>query len=76
MESQVVSQFKKNESEEIRISTRVYKDKLYVDLRLFFLPKDGAEWIPSKKGITLPIEHLPALREGLEKAEQAVSQVA
>jgi len=75
MEAQVISQFAKNDTEQVRLSTRTYKDRLYLDLRLFFCPK-GAEWFPSKKGITLPIEHLPALRDGLAKVEEAVAQVA
>ena len=74
MENLLVHSFQKNESEEIRISLREYKNRHYLDLRLFFQPQDQREMVPSKKGITVSIEFLPELKRGLLKFEQEVRQ--
>jgi len=67
METQLIDRFKKNDTEEIRISVREYKNRFYLDLRLFFQPKESGEYVPSKKGITIPVEFLSQLKDGLEK---------
>ncbi len=74
MESQVVHSFKKSDTEEIRVSLREYKNKAYVDVRLFF--QAGEEFKPTKKGITLGVEHLFELRAGVEKAQEVALQTA
>ena len=74
MENLLVHSFQKNESEEIRISLREYKNRHYLDLRLFFQPQDQREMVPSKKGITVSVEFLPELKRGLLKFEQEVRQ--
>lgn len=75
MENLVVHSFQKNETEEIRISLREYKNRHYLDLRLFFQPQDKNEMVPSKKGLTVSIEFLPELKRGLLKFEQEMRQV-
>jgi len=75
VENLLVHSFQKNESEEIRISLREYKNRHYLDLRLFFQPQDQREMVPSKKGITVSIEFLPELKRGLLKFEQEIRQV-
>lgn len=75
MENLLVHSFQKNESEEVRFSLREYKNRHYLDLRLFFQPQDRPEMAPSKKGITLAVEFLPELKRGLLKLEEEVRQV-
>ena len=75
MENLLVHSFQKNETEEIRISLREYKNRHYLDLRLFFQPQDKNEMVPSKKGLTVSIEFLPELKRGLLKFEQEMRQV-
>lgn len=72
MENQTVHSIKRTENEEVRVSIRNFKEKVYLDLRIFFKGKQADEWIPSKKGLTLSTELVGSLREGLEKAEQAL----
>ncbi len=69
MEDQIVSSFKKSETEEVRLTRRDYKEKSYLDLRLFFRAKGMEEFRPTRKGLTLPIELAPEL----EKAFQGVT---
>ncbi len=56
---------------EIRLSLNHYKDKWYADTREFVIPyssdvEEGEdEHIATKKGISVPIEDLESLRDGL-----------
>ena len=72
MEYQTVHSFKKNESEEIRIAVREYKDKVYLDARIWFKTKDSEELKPSKKGLMLNAAFVSELRKGFEKAEEVM----
>ena len=66
MEQQFLYSFPKNEEEEIRFSIREYKDRRYLDLRLWYQAK-GGEYLPTKKGLTLSLEFLPEVVRGLAK---------
>lgn len=75
-EQQFLHSFPKNAEEEVRFSIREYKDRRYLDLRLWYLAKEG-EYHPTKKGLTLGVEFLPELRRALESVpEEVVAQVA
>jgi len=50
---------------EIRISVGEYKEKQYLDLRLYFQPEASREMRPTKKGITIPVEHMADIQLGL-----------
>jgi len=71
-ETLIVHSFRKNESEEVRISLRGYKDRTYLDLRLFYEDGDSGEYRPTRKGLTLDVAFLTELKRGIEKAEQKV----
>ena len=72
--TQVVHSFRKNESEEVRISLRRYKDRAYVDLRIFFEARDSSEYLPTRKGLTLEAGLLAELKRGIEKVRKKLSQ--
>ena len=74
-EGHVVHTFHKNEQEEIRFTLREYKERHYFDLRLWFLPENGEEYRPSKKGLTLAVEFLPEMKKGLERVGKAASEL-
>lgn len=57
---------------EIRIELTDFFGKLYCDLRIF--DNHQGRRVPSKKGLTIPITMLPALIDGLAKAEAATEQ--
>ena len=75
MENVLVHSFPKNESEEIRLSLREYKNRHYLDVRLFFQPVNQTEMVPSKKGLTIGVDFLPELKRGLIKCEEEVRQL-
>lgn len=70
-ESILIHRFAKNEEEEIRVSLREYKNRRYIDLRLWFIPSNETEFYPTKKGLTVGLEHAAELKKGLELAQKA-----
>ncbi len=76
MENRVVHSFKRNEAEEVRISIGAYKDKTYLDVRVYFRMEKGSDWAPTKKGITIPLELVSDLAEGLRLAKAEMGLMA
>lgn len=46
----------KNDDTEIQIAVKSYKGKAYVDIRQFFKSEDMTKMLPTKKGITIPLD--------------------
>jgi len=58
-------ELEKNARETIRISKNLYKEKEYVDLRVFYKDKTSGEMLPSKKGISIALDKFKTLLTGL-----------
>ena len=71
MERQIISDIAKNKYEFIRISRGDYKDKTYIDIRLFFTDRMSGELKPTKKGITIPSYLVNQLKIALGQCEGA-----
>jgi len=56
----------KSETERIRVGINEYKDRKYVDIRIYY-EDDTGDWRPTKKGITLPPDRVSELAEALGK---------
>ncbi len=61
------------EDEEIQMSLKEFKGNMYCDMRVYFNAKDQDLKLPSKKGLTLKIDLLDPLLEGLTKVKQALT---
>ena len=72
----IIHTFRKGPKEEVRLAVRDYKERRYLDVRLWYQPSQGGEYLPTKKGITLGIEFIPELRRGLERADREASELA
>ena len=72
----IVYTIAKNPEEEVRFTVGQYKDRHYLDLRLWFQPAKGGQYRPTKKGLTLSLEHIPELKKGLERASEAAKEFA
>lgn len=70
MENQLLYEFERNQDDAVRFSLREYKARKYLDLRIFYHPKEGEEMLPTKKGITIALELLPELRKGIQACEK------
>jgi hypothetical protein len=65
----LVAQFKKNASEEIRVSIGEFNGHKLINMRIYFRSSDG-EWLPTKKGIALGVDRYPMLLEAVLKLGQ------
>lgn len=65
-----IHEFQKNALEKVKIQSLEFKGKRRIDIRIFFDESNGRDtnWIPTKKGISLDPELLPALKIGIDKA--------
>ena len=64
--------FMKSNDQEVRFAAGEYRDKMYLDIRIYFKNEETEEWHPTKKGITLPIEMLPDFRKGLDLLYESI----
>jgi hypothetical protein len=72
-EPKLIYSFTKNPMEEVRFELGEYKNRLMLNLRIFYLADSGngeeAKWLPTKKGVTLDFtEFMPKLKEGIDRA--------
>jgi hypothetical protein len=51
----------------IRVQKNEYKGKYYIDIRKFYEDKDSGEWLPTKKGISIPIDLAQKIIEAITK---------
>jgi hypothetical protein len=73
-ERYVIHGIRKDPSQEIRIALSEYNGRRLVDLRLFIRNKRG-EWIPTRKGCTVPTDQLGELELAVGKLRHALERV-
>ena len=62
--------FRKNATEEVRASISKFKDRTYVDLRVWVeKDNDHAQFTPTKKGLTLSCYVFPELKKAIQALE-------
>ena len=76
MSKQVVFEVPRGKHEKIRITKGDFKDKVYLDIRLFFTDQKTGELKPTKKGITLPLAYLPQLTSALIQCQKTLHKDA
>lgn len=74
-EPKLLATIPRNATEQIQISINSYKNKQYLDLRVYYTTDDGANWLPTKKGVTISPENLVALKDAVEEAMQELLTV-
>lgn len=70
----VISQWRKNAQEIICATLDSYKNTPTFNARVYYEDAPG-QWKPTKKGLTLSVQHLPALRDAVEQAEGSARQL-
>lgn len=61
-----VFEFERNPTEKVVVSMSVFKGRQLADLRTYYESEEG-EWRPTKKGVSIPVEKLPELKESVDK---------
>ncbi len=64
----IVARLRKADGAEIRVTLDRYKRRKVVDLRIWYVPSGGADFVPTKKGVTFDAEKLAELVDALALA--------
>lgn len=56
---------RKTDTAEVRVSRNYWKGRSVIDIRVWYLPKGGAEFVPSRKGLAIDASKLPDLLDRL-----------
>jgi hypothetical protein len=57
---------RKSDTAEVRVSRDMVGGRRVIDVRVWFLPKDGSEYIASRKGITIDAAKINDLISALQ----------
>ncbi|BAO29386.1 transcriptional coactivator p15/PC4 family protein [Sulfuritalea hydrogenivorans] len=63
-----VGAIRKSESAEVRVSRGIWKGRPVVDVRVWYVPASGGDYVPSRKGLTIDAGKLPELVALLSEA--------
>lgn len=63
----VLYEDQRSDDSKLIVSVGTFREVERVDCRLFWLTAAG-EWMPSKKGITIPMELVPDVIQALQRA--------
>lgn len=67
-----VAAIRKADGAEVRVTVQGYKGRRVVDVRVWYQPAAGGDFVPTRKGITLDADKLPALALALAEAAQII----
>ena len=56
---------RKTDTAEVRVSRNYWKGRSVIDIRIWFLPDGGTDYVPSRKGLTIDAGKLPELLDRL-----------
>jgi hypothetical protein len=60
-----VQAIRKTDTAEVRVSRNYWKGRNVIDIRIWYLPNGGAEFVPSRKGLAIDASKLPELLDRL-----------
>lgn len=67
-EPKIIATVPRSATEHMQISINEYKGKSYLDMRIYYTTDDGANWLPTKKGVTCSPDNLETLRDAIDEA--------
>ena len=67
-EPKLIASIPRSATEQLQISINEYKGKSYLDLRIYYTTDDGANWLPTKKGVTVSPDNLELLKDAVDEA--------
>jgi len=69
LENKLIHEFRKNPLEKVIVELTNYRGTDFVNIWVYYnASEDGEDWRPSRKGISLSIEHIDELKKGIVKA--------
>jgi len=74
-QNKLIDEFHKNSQELVRISQTKFKDRDYIDMRVWVQGETISQFDQAtKKGLTISVSLLPRLLEALKKTEKALEK--
>lgn len=67
-----VAAIRKADGAEVRVTVQNYKGRRVVDVRVWYQPVTGGDFVPTRKGVTLDADKLQALTLALTEAAQII----
>ncbi len=67
--------FPKSEGEEIQMTIKKYKDRFYIDLRVWYQNDKSPEFKPTQRGVCFTVDRLPDLQKGVDRLARAASKL-
>ncbi len=74
-EPKIIATIPRSATEQMQISINEFKGKSYLDMRIFYTVDEGANWLPTKKGVTCSPENIELLRDSIEEAMKEFTAV-
>ena len=71
----LVRVIEKGASGRIHIRLSKFRDKDYLDIRNFYEGEEG-EWLPTRKGVAVPVDLYPELMDALTAAKELIEKRA
>lgn len=66
----MLATIQRTDTEQLQISISEYRGKSYLNMRIFYTTDDGANWLPTKKGVTFTPDQLDILTDAIEEAKK------
>jgi len=70
----VISTFKRNATEEVRVGIKEFRGKRYIDFRIYYLDDKSGEWKPTRKGVSLATDFMPELKQAVASLEKKLAE--
>lgn len=67
-----VAAIRKADGAEVRVTVQGYKGRRVVDVRVWYQPVAGGDYVPTRKGVTVDADKLPALALALAEAARII----
>jgi len=75
-DQRIVHVIQKTPTEQIQMAWRLYKDRQYADIRLWYRSENEDEMRPTKRGVSLPLELWPDFQKGIAALDQVIAASA
>ena len=70
----LVASFPKNKFEEVRVQVKEFKGYDLVDIRVYTTLKEGADKIPTGKGLSINVSHFLELKKAILQTETVLRE--
>lgn len=74
IESQFIHAFPRGKNEKIQLNVRKYKDRYYLDIRLWFQTPEDPQFRPTRKGVSFPLDFVNDLQQGIDRLKKIRSR--